>query len=218
MPGVELCRSGLVIDGDPFPLIAGSVHYWRLDPADWRACLLGIKQLGFRLVDTYVPWSVHEVAEGVLELGDGDPKRDIVAFLRLAQELELLAIVRPGPHINAELTYFGVPERIIWDEACQARGPNGHPVVLPMLPRMFPVPSYASEAYLDEVTRYFHLLGERLAPLCHPHGPIVMMQVDNEGAMFFRDGAYDQDYHPDAVAQYRAFLREKYGSVRVRLP
>ena len=26
-------------------------------------------------------------------------------------------IARPGPHITAELTYFGIPERIIWDPA-----------------------------------------------------------------------------------------------------
>jgi beta-galactosidase len=28
--------------------------------------------------------------------------------------------------------------------------------------------------------------------------------------MYFRDGPYDQDYHPDAVALYRSFLRDKY--------
>lgn len=31
--------------------------------------------------------------------------------------------------------------------------------------------------------------------------------------MYFRDGAYDQDYHPDALALYRGFLRAKYGSL-----
>ena len=49
-----------------------------------------------------------------------------------------------------------------------------------------------------------------LAPLRHPDGPIVLVQVDNEGALYFRDGAYDQDYHPDAVQLFREFLREKY--------
>jgi beta-galactosidase len=40
-----------------------------------------------------------------------------------------------------------------------------------------------------------------------------MLQVDNEGALYFRDGPYDQDYHPDAVRLFRTFLREKYSSV-----
>jgi beta-galactosidase len=207
---VKLTREGLVIGGKKVPLYAGSVHYWRLDPRDWRACLTAVKGLGLTLVDTYVPWGVHEVAPGVLELGDTDPKRDVGHFLRLAHELGLYAIVRPGPHINAELTYFGIPERIVWDPACQARSPNQNPVVLPMLPNAFPVPSYASEVFLDETARYFRSIAKTLVPLLYPDGPIVMLQVDNEGAMYFRDGPYDQDYHPDAVALYRTFLRDKY--------
>ncbi len=207
---VKLNREGLVVGGERVPLYAGSVHYWRLDPRDWRACLAAIKGLGLRLVDTYVPWGVHEVAPGVLELGDTDPRRDVAHFLKLAHELGLYAIVRPGPHINAELTYFGIPERIVWDPACQARSPNQNPVVLPMLPHAFPVPSYASEVFLDEAARYFRSIAKPLVPLLYPDGPIVMLQVDNEGAMYFRDGPYDQDYHPDAIALYRTYLRDKY--------
>lgn len=210
---MTLVREGLEIDGRVVPLLAGSVHYWRLDPKDWRACLLATQSLGLPIIDTYVPWGVHEIAPGVLELGDNDPRRDLAAFLRLVHELGLYAIVRPGPHINAELTYFGIPERVVWDPACQARSAQGNPVVLPMLPQAFPVPSYASEVFLDETARYFRALSPTLAPLLYPDGPVVMLQVDNEGAMYFRDGAYDQDYHPDAIALYRAFLRDKYKTI-----
>ncbi|EYF00938.1 beta-galactosidase [Chondromyces apiculatus] len=211
--GVRLWSGGLQIGGELLPLLAGSVHYWRLDPRDWRACLQSVKDLGLRLVDTYVPWAVHETAPGMFELGQRDPQRDVAAFMRLAHEMGLFVIARPGPHINAEMTCFGIPERLIWDPSCQARSPEGHPVMLPMLPSGFPVPSYASEAFHDEVARYFHALGPSLAPLLYPTGPIVMLQVDNEGAMYFRDGAYDQDYHPDAIALYRAFLRDKYRTI-----
>jgi len=211
--GVRLVPGGLCVGDAEVPLLAGSVHYWRLDPRDWRACLSAVKDLGLRLVDTYVPWNVHEVAPGQLELGRGDPQRDVGAFLRLAHELGLYAIVRPGPHINAELTYFGLPERIVWDPSCQARSPRNHPVMLPMLPFAFPVPSYASEAFHDETARFFQLLSPSLVPLLYPDGPIVLVQIDNEGALYFRDGAYDQDYHPDAITLYRAFLRQKYGTL-----
>ncbi len=210
---MRLVPEGLRVGDETVPLLAGSVHYWRLEPRDWRACLEATKALGLRLIDVYVPWAVHEVAPGKLELGQTDPRRDVAAFLRLIHDLGLYAIVRPGPHINAELTYFGVPERVVWDPSCQARSPSGNPVMLPMLPVSFPVPSYASEAFLDEVTRYFQALGPVLAPLRWPDGPIVLVQIDNEGALYFRDGAYDQDYHPDAVVAYRAFLRERYKSL-----
>lgn len=212
---VHLVPAGLSIGGRIVPLRAGSVHYWRLDPRDWRACLQAVRDLGLSFVDVYVPWAVHETAPGVLELGGTDPQRDVGAFLRMAHELGLYAIVRPGPHINAELTYFGLPERIVWDPSCQARSPDGKPVMLPMVPRAFPVPSYASEAFLDEVARFFRALAPALAPLLYPAGPIVLLQIDNEGALYFRDGAYDQDYHPDALALYRAFLRDKYQTLEL---
>jgi len=210
---VKLVRGGLLLGDEVVPLYSGSVHYWRLDPGDWRACLSAVRDLGLRLVDVYVHWGEHELAPGELELGQGDPRLDVGRFLDLAHELGLWAIVRPGPHINAELTYFGIPERVVWDPACQARGPSGAPVVLPVVPKMFPVPSYASEAYRDEVTRYFHSLGPALAPHRYPDGPIVLLQIDNEGALFFRDGAFDQDYHPDSITRYRSFLRDKYATI-----
>ena len=212
MPG------GLEIGGEIVPLYAGAIHYFRLDPADWRACLTATKALGVRVVDVYVPWSVHEVSAGVFDFGDRDPSRDVAAFLRLAHELGLYAIVRPGPHINAEMTHFGIPERVIWDAACQARSPRGNPVILPMLPVGFPVPSYGSDAFFDEVSRYFHALGPVLAPLLYPAGPIVMAQVDNEGAFYFRDSLYEQDYHPDAIRHYRDFLRNKYKTLTALPP
>jgi len=210
---VRLAPGGLEVGGKVLPLHAGSVHYWRLEPAHWRACLEATKALGLKFVDIYIPWAIHETAPGVLDLGERDPKLDVAAFIRLAGELGLYVIARPGPHINAELTYFGIPERVVWDPACQARTPEQNPVMLPMLPAAFPVPSYASTVFHDETARYFSELGKVIAPLMYPKGPIVMLQVDNEGALYFRDGVYDQDYHPDAITLYRSFIRDKYKSI-----
>ncbi len=168
-----------------------------------------------KLVETYVPWQVHEV-EGT----GGEPPRfvwdgarDVAAFLREAHAVGLKAIVRPGPHINAELTDFGVPERVLWMPECQAKTPRLNPVMLPAPPRAFPVPSYASKTFLAETDRWFAAVGDQLRDLVWPRGPIVMVQVDNEGALYFRDGIYDQDYHPDALTFYRSFLAERYGSI-----
>jgi beta-galactosidase len=189
---------------------AGAMHYWRHPPHEWRAGLESMKAMGLRLLDTYVPWGIHETGPGEFDFGQGDPRLDVAGFLRMAHELGLRCVLRPGPHINAELTFFGLPERIVWDAACQARTPGGHPVVLPMVPIAFPVPSYASAAFLDETARWYEAVGRVLSDLRWPDGPIVLVQVDNEGALYFRDGLYDQDYHPDAVAAFRRFLRAKY--------
>lgn len=210
--GVRLSRSGIVLGDRTLPLYAGSVHYWRLAREVWRPALEAVRALGLGFVDTYVPWAAHETPTGAFDFGESDPQLDLVAFLELARELGLYAIVRPGPHVNAELTHFGIPARVIWDAECQARSPGGHPVILPVPPLAFPVPSYASKRFLEQAARWLTAVGKLIAPLCYPHGPVVLVQVDNEGAMYFRDGVYDQDYHPDAIRLYRRFLKRKYGT------
>jgi beta-galactosidase len=210
---VRLDRSGLILGEERVPLVAASVHYWRLSRAAWRPALEAVRELGVRLVDTYVPWSVHERAQGEYDFGQVEPRLDLTGFLDIVRELGLLAIVRPGPHVNAELTGFGIPHRVLWNEACQARSPAGRPVILPALPLAFPVPSYASRVFFDEATLWLAAVARLLSPQRWPEGPVVLVQIDNEAALYFRDGVYDQDYHPDAVEQYRRFLRSKYGKV-----
>jgi beta-galactosidase len=182
------------------PFYAGAMHYWRLDPADWPACLAAIASLGLTLVETYVPWGVHEVEAGRY---DWKGPCDLRAFLDEAARAGLGVVLRPGPHVNAELTYFGFPERIVRDPDIQARGAHGGPVWLPAPPRAFPVPSYASAKLHEEVADWYaavtQVIGDRLAP----DGPVVAVGVDNEAQMFFRLGAYDHDYHPDAVAWWQ---------------
>jgi beta-galactosidase len=192
------------------PLWAGAMHYWRHPAHEWRAGLEAMRAMGLRLLDTYVPWGVHEIGPGEFDFGTRDPRLDVASFLRMAHDIGLRCVLRPGPHINAELTFFGLPERIVWNAECQARTPGGHPVILPMVPVAFPVPSYASAAFLDETARWYKAVGQALSQLRWPEGPIVLVQVDNEGALYFRDGQYDQDYHPDAIDGFRRFLRAKY--------
>jgi beta-galactosidase len=210
---VELVPAGIRVGEETVPLLAGAVHYWRLEPEAWRSALEGVRELGLTLVDTYVPWGVHERGTGDFDFGRVDPRLDVARFVKLSGELGLYVIARPGPHINAELTCFGIPERVIWTKECQAVSAGGKPVALPVPPLAFPVPSYASDAFHAEARVWFDAVGKELAPLIWPKGPIVLLQVDNEGAMYFRDGVYDQDYHADAIALYRAFLKEKYNRV-----
>lgn len=216
---VEVRPHGLWLErpdgqGELLPLWAGAMHYWRHAPEQWGPCLDAMRAMGLRIVDTYIPWGVHETALGTFDFGESFARLDVTRFLRLCAERGLYVVARPGPHINAELTYFGLPERVVWDPECQARTPRDNPVILPIVPVAFPVPSYASDAFHDEAALWFEAVGRALAPLQYPHGPIVMWQIDNEGALYFRDGAYDQDYHPDAVRLFRSFLREKYSSAK----
>ena len=192
------------------------MHYWRLSPDSWRTGLRELKGLGLPIVETYAPWGVHEPEPGVWDFGETDPRKDLGRFLDLAAEEGLYAFVRPGPHINAEMTYFGLPRHIVHDPQMQARSPSGRPVFLFFPPRMFPVPSHASEAYHAAVHTWFAQLTPILAPRVHsasqPEGNVVLLQVDNEVGYFFRNGPFCQDYHPDALALWREFLTREHGT------
>ena len=208
---VTVSPHGLLLSsGEELPLYSGAIHYFRMAPEEWGRALDAMKAMGLGLVDIYVPWGVHETSAEHFEWGQKDPWLDLPRFLRECAARGLYVVLRPGPHINAELTYFGLPERIVWSAPCQARTPRQNPVILPMLPRAFPVPSYASDAFHEAAALWLREVAQVTSEYRYPEGPIVMVQIDNEGASYFRDGLYDQDYHPDAIRLFREFLRQKY--------
>jgi beta-galactosidase len=182
------------------PFYAGAMHYWRVEPAHWARCLHVIHDLGLTLVETYVPWRVHEPRPGERAW---QRERDLARFLEAAHAAGLGVVLRPGPHVNAELTSFGMPDHVLADPACQARTAAGTPVWLPSPPRAWPVPSYASTAFRARVHAWYAQVAEVARPYLAPDGPVVAIGVDNEAQMFFRLGAYDHDYHPEAVAAWR---------------
>ena len=200
--GLVVAGSGAA-PGEPerrVPFYAGAMHYWRVEPAQWARCLRAIHDLGLTLVETYVPWRVHEPRPGERAW---QRERDLARFLEAAHAAGLGVVLRPGPHVNAELTGFGMPDHVLGDPACQARTAAGTPVWLPSPPRAWPVPSYASSAFRARVHAWYAQVAKVVAPYLAPDGPVVAIGVDNEAQMFFRLGAYDHDYHPEAVAAWR---------------
>jgi len=198
------------VDGKTFPLYSGSVQPWRLEPGKWGEILDRVVELGFGCIEVYIPWGEHQRADGACDFSGS---RDIGGFLDLAFERGLFAIVRPGPHANAEITGFGYPERILRDPGMHARGPEGNPVYVPTPPRMFPAVSYAGDRLYWEFEDYLKELAPVLKPRLHPDGPIVAIQADNEMTLFFRTGAFDLDYCDAARAEYRRLLKDKYSTV-----
>ena len=176
------------------------MHYWRVDPACWAACLRELHALGLTIVETYVPWRVHEPDPGRYDFAG---RNDLARFLALAHATGLHVILRPGPHVNAELTSFGFPDHVVGDPALQARTARGTPVWMPSPPRAWPVPSYASAAFHARVKTWYAKVAEVCGSQLAPDGPVVAIGVDNEAQLFFRTGAFDADYHPDAIAWWR---------------
>ncbi len=186
-----------------------SVHYWRTPVAEWEHMLDRLSAAGLQGIDVYVPWSCHETEPGRYEFGRRDPLLNLPRFLELISERGLWALMRPGPQVNAEMNNFGLPDRIVRDPRIQALGPRGRPVFCTSPPLFFPVPSYASERYMQEVRGWFAAIGEAIGPVIERTNPIRMVQVDNETGLFFREAPFDQDYHPDALALWSTWLDER---------
>jgi beta-galactosidase len=203
----RLAPSGLVLGDETVPLLSGSMDHFRLSRRAWQPALASLKGLGVRLVDVTLPWGIHETARGTFDFGGVNPRLDVVAFLTLAQDAGLLASVRVGPWLSHDLSFGGLPERIVWDERCQARSPSGSPVLVTSLPLAYPKPSLSSRAFNEEAALWLRAVSERLAPLAWPSGPIVLVTIDTEPADLAAD---PHDYHPDALGQYRRFLRQRY--------
>ena len=52
------------LDGKPFQIISGAIHYFRVVPEYWRDRLEKLKAMGCNTVETYIPWNFHEPEKG----------------------------------------------------------------------------------------------------------------------------------------------------------
>jgi beta-galactosidase len=214
---VTLTNIGLEINGQHVPVYSGTIHYWRLERDLWPLILDRAKELGFNMIETYIPWSIHEIEPGLFDWGQIDPRKDVEAFMRLCEERGVWLLVRPGPLINAELTDFGFPEWVLLDPEVQARTSVGgihfdamaglHP------PHQFPVPSYASEKFFFETGRWFDAICPIMARHLAPEGCIVAVQSDNETCYMFHDQPYATDYSAASITLYRHYLGKKHTSI-----
>ena len=188
----ELGAEGLIVEGLRVPYYAGAMHYWRVPPATWAACLRTMHGLGFTIVETPVPWRIHEP-----EAGDAawDHERDLPAFIEAARAAGLFVVLRVGPSVNAELPGYGVPDWVLEEPAVQAKTSRGTPAWLPTPPQAFPLPSLASRAYHEHVRRWYAAVAKVVAPYLGE--TVVALGVDHAARL--RRGAYDLDYHPDAL-------------------
>ena len=105
---------------------------------------------------SYVAWQVHETTEGEYDFSG---ENDIFEFLHLAQKHGLLVILRPGPFIDAERDFGGLPSWLLKKRGIKLR-------------------TSKDEYFMASVKRWFSVLLPLLRPLIYINGgPIIMMQV-----------------------------------------
>lgn len=92
-------REDFYLNDQPFKILSGAIHYFRIDREDWYHSLYNLKALGFNTVETYVPWNAHEPQRGHFHF---EGNLDLEHFIQVAQELNLYVILRPSPFICSE--------------------------------------------------------------------------------------------------------------------
>ncbi|MCC7228870.1 MAG: beta-galactosidase, partial [Fimbriimonadaceae bacterium] len=95
-----------LLDGKPFQIRSGEIHFNRVPRDYWRDRLLKAKAMGLNTICAYLFWNEHEQEKGQWDFSGN---LDLAAFVDLVQELELLLILRPGPYSCAEWEWGGYP-------------------------------------------------------------------------------------------------------------
>jgi len=157
-----------LLDGKPFQIISGEMHYPRIPREYWHDRLKMAHAMGLNTISTYVFWNLHEAKPGVYDFSG---QLDVAAFVRAAQEEGLYVILRPGPYVCAEWDLGGLPAWLLADPTIVLRSDD---------PR-----------FMHPVARWIKRLGQELAPLQATHGgPILAVQIENEYGSFDSDHQY----------------------------
>lgn len=207
-------KEDFLLDGKPVKLISGAIHYFRMTPGQWEDSLYNLKALGANTVETYIPWNLHEPIEGTY---DFEGLKDIEAFVKLAQEIGLLVILRPSVYICAEWEFGGLPAWLLREKGMRLRSTD---------PR-----------FMEKVRQYFSVLIPKLIPLqLTQGGPVIMMQIENEYGsygmekdylrqtkqlmeefgvdvpLFTSDGAWDEVLDAGTLIEEDIFVTGNFGS------
>uniref|UniRef100_A0A7M6DLT0 Beta-galactosidase n=1 Tax=Clytia hemisphaerica TaxID=252671 RepID=A0A7M6DLT0_9CNID len=124
--------------------------------------------MGLNTIQTYIAWNYHETVPGRYFF---EGQKDLVKFIELAQQQDLLVILRPGPYICAEWDYGGFPAWIY--SMCKDKIRT------------------SDATYMKLVDRWFKNLFPRLEHLLYENGgPVIAFQVENEYGSYGCDHEY----------------------------
>ena len=178
-PSRVVCRDGAFwIDGRQVRLLAGTMHYFRIPRAYWRERMLEARALGLNAIETYLCWNLHERREGEFDFSGN---LDVEAYFRLAHELGLYVVARPGPYICSEWDNGGIPAWLMLRPGIRFRRSN--------------------QPYEAAVANYMRVVIPKIRALDADHGgPVVAVQIENEYGSY----AADKDHLAFLRDLYRA--------------
>jgi beta-galactosidase len=164
----QLGDSVFLLDGKPFLMISGELHYPRIPREAWRHRMRMAKAMGLNTIGTYVFWNVHEPEKGVFDFSGN---HDIAAFVKIAQEEGLWVVLRPSPYVCAEWEFGGYPYWLQNEKGLVVRSREAK--------------------FISAYQNYINAVAKQIAPLqVHRGGNILMIQVENEYGFYSNDKEY----------------------------
>lgn len=164
-----LQESHFLLDGKPFQIISGEMHYARIPMEQWRYRIRLAKAMGCNTIATYVFWSHHETEEGHFDFTHGN--RNLKEFIEAVQKENMWLLFRAGPYSCGEWDLGGIPPYLLHIPDIRLRC---------MDPR-----------YMTATERYLRTLAKIVKPYLITHGgPVIMVQIENEYGSFGNDRPY----------------------------
>ena len=65
---IEVVNKRILVDGRPHIMMAGEIHYYRVAREAWTDRIEHLKAAGCNTVASYIPWLLHERADGTFDL------------------------------------------------------------------------------------------------------------------------------------------------------
>lgn len=152
-------RDGKLYLGDePFYLISGDVHYFRIHPSQWEERLKLMADFGLTAIQTYCPWNLHEPKRGEYNF---EGILDFEKFIKIAEKLGMKVLLRPAPFICSECDFGGMPSWLAKDRDITLRS--------------------LDERYIEALDEYYSVICKRIVPLLSTNGgPVIAVALENE--------------------------------------
>jgi len=164
-----LSRDDFLLDGKPFQIISGEMHYSRIPKQYWRQRIKMAKAMGCNTIATYVFWNYHETSEGNFDFKTEN--RDLEQFIKLVKEEGMFMLFRPGPYSCGEWDLGGIPPYLLSIPDIKLRCMDSR--------------------YMNAVERYITTLADIVKPyLITNGGPVIMVQIENEYGSYGNDRNY----------------------------
>nr|XP_057943895.1 beta-galactosidase-1-like protein 2 isoform X2 [Doryrhamphus excisus] len=200
--GLSANSSQLTLEGKPFRILGGSIHYFRVPRAYWRDRLMKMKACGINTLTTYVPWNLHQPQRGVFNF---HTQLDLVSCIRISVPGALAAAPRLTTAASPQQQQFNHSRDMAYIHLAAELG---------LWVILRPGPYIASEldlgglpswllqdgsmrvrtthpGFIEAVNTYFDKLIPNVVPLQYKRGgPIIAVQVESEYGSFAKDDSY----------------------------